>query len=38
MRPLWINKELLDLLKCKNKVYRERRQEWVTWEDYKEAV
>ena len=34
-RPLWINKELLDLLKCKKNIYAEWKQEWVTWEDYK---
>ena len=34
-RPPRINKELLEL---KKKVYREWKQEQVTWEDYKEAV
>jgi len=34
MRPLWINKELLDLLKRKKKVCRESKagREWATWE------
>jgi len=37
-RPLWIDKELLDLLKCKKKVCREWKQEQVTWEKHKEVV
>jgi len=31
-RPLWINKELLDLIKPQKKVYKEWKQEWVTQE------
>ena len=30
--------ELLGLVKGKKKVYREWKQEWVTWKKYKEVV
>jgi len=36
-RPPWITEELLDLLKHRKKVYREWKQEWLTWEDYIEV-
>jgi len=35
---VWINKELLDLLKHKKKVYREWKQKRVKLEDYREVV
>lgn len=34
----WINKELLHLILCKKKVYREWKYEQITREDYKEVV
>jgi len=34
----WINKELLDLFMLKKKCCRERKQEQVTWEDYKQVI
>ncbi|KFV12158.1 hypothetical protein N339_01881, partial [Pterocles gutturalis] len=37
-RPQWMKKELLDLLQQKNKIYREWKQEQVSWEVYKAAV
>ncbi|KFQ20880.1 hypothetical protein N332_01897, partial [Mesitornis unicolor] len=37
-RPAWMNKELLDLLGCRKKIYREWKQGQVSWEDYKEVV
>ena len=37
-RPLWINRELLDLLKLEKKVYREWKEKQVYWEDYREVV
>jgi len=37
-RLSWIYKVLLNLFKLKKKIYREWKQEQVTWEDYKEAV
>lgn len=37
-RSLWINKELSDLVKCKKNVYREWKQEWSVWKEYKEVV
>jgi len=37
-RPAWINREHPGLLQHKKKVYREWKQEWVTWEDYKENI
>lgn len=36
-RPLSINKVLLDLYKHRKKVYRERKQEWVTFKEYEEV-
>ena len=36
--PPQINTELLDLLKFKKKVYSQWKQEWVTWENYREVA
>ena len=37
-RPLWINRELLPFILRKKEVHREWKQEWVTWEGYREVV
>ncbi|KFW09032.1 hypothetical protein N327_00801, partial [Fulmarus glacialis] len=37
-RPTWMNKELLDKLKHKNKAYRGWTQGQVAWEEYREIV
>ncbi|KAM9662778.1 uncharacterized protein ACIBXB_015380 [Morphnus guianensis] len=37
-RPAWMNKELLDKLKCKKEAYRGWKQGQVAWEEYREIV
>ncbi|KFQ75960.1 hypothetical protein N337_07842, partial [Phoenicopterus ruber ruber] len=37
-RPAWINRELLDKLRHKKGAYREWKQGWVAWEEYREIV
>ncbi|KGL98476.1 hypothetical protein N301_04641, partial [Charadrius vociferus] len=37
-KPVWVNKELLDMTKRKKGAYREWKQGWIAWEEYRGIV